>query len=111
MSTKHPSGIFVPDENSTPFSLDLLESSTKLTVKVGAWIEGEGVGEDLQLIKLLKKGAWLLKSKYNTKNPQVLDDLCFVRRHFRQNGWGSILSIDQYGGGNIIYLYPPKEEA
>lgn len=111
MSASHPSGIFVPDENSTPFSLDLLESSTKLTVKVGAWIEGEGVGEDLQLIKLLSKGAWLLKAKGVPRDPQVLDDLCFVRRYFRQGGWGSILSIDRYGGGNIIYLYPPKEEA
>jgi hypothetical protein len=109
VSANHPSGIFIPDENSTPFTLDLLESS-KLTIKVGSWVEGEGVGEDLLLLPQKKHGAWLLKAKYKSKNAQVLDDLCFVRRYFRQNKWGSILAVDNHGGGSIIYLYPPRKE-
>lgn len=110
MSANHPSGIFIPNEESLPFTLDLLNVSNKLTVKVGSWIEGEEVGEDLQLIKQSRHGAWLLKVKHKSKNAQVLDDLCFVRRYFRQNGWGSILAVDNYSGGSIIYLYPPKEK-
>ena len=111
MSANHPSGIFIPNEESLPFTLDLLNVSNKLTVKVGSWIEGEGeeVGEDLQLIKQKKNNAWLLKAKYKGRDVQVLEDLCFVRRYFRQNGWASILAVDNYSGGNIIYLYPPKE--
>ena len=63
MSGAHPSGIFIPDENSTPFSLDLLQTSERLTIKVGSWNQGGEAGEDLQLIKL-KNGGWLLKVKY-----------------------------------------------
>lgn len=109
MSASHPSGIFIPDEHSTPFTLDLLDSSSKLTIKVGSWIRSEEVGGDLQLIKMKKHGAWLMKVKHKSNDPQVLDDLCFIRRYFRLNGWNSTLGVDSYSGGNIIYLYPPKK--
>ena len=105
----HPSGIFIPDENSTPFSLDLLQTSERLIIKVGSWNEGGEAGEDFQLIKL-HNGGWLLKAKYPSRNPQVLGDLHFVWRYFRESKWASILSVDNYGGGNIIFLYPPRKE-
>ena len=105
------SGIFVPDENSTPFSLDLLQTSERLTIKVGSWfMNNEEAGDDLQLLKMKKHGAWLIKAKHQGRNAQVLDDLCFARRYFRQNGWAEKLGVDSYSGGNIIYLYPPRKE-
>lgn len=109
MSGAHPSGIFIPDENSTPFSLDLLQTSERLTIKVGSWNQGGEAGEDLQLIKMKNKG-WLLKAKYRGSNPQVIGDLHFIWRYFRENNWRSLLGVDKYKGGNIIFLYPPRKE-
>ena len=93
--------IFIPSKKTVPFSLDLLGSSSNLTVKV--------TNHDLLLIRVTK--GWLLKIAHQGKSPQALDDLCSVWRYFREEGgWGGLLGIDKYTGGNIIYLYPPKDK-
>lgn len=112
MSANHPSGIFIPDEKATPFTIDSLPSdSNTLTVKVGSWVgegSGEKVGEDLQIVRQPRNGAWLLKVKYQTNNPQAFDDLGFLRRYFvGQNGWSATMSVER-DGGYMFYVTPPS---
>lgn len=111
MSTNHPSGIFIPDGKATPFTIDLLPSdSNTLTVKVGSWVRegsGEEIGEDLQIVRQPRNGAWLLKVKYQTNNPQAFDDLGFLRRYFVGQNWSATMSVER-GGGYMFYVTPPS---